>query len=74
MSRFLTLNDVLATYDLTAVLIHRGSSAYSGHYIALIKDRNSGFWYKFNDETIEKIDEKSLKSGIEDDSDSEYKC
>ena len=26
-------------YDLTAVLIHRGLSAYSGHYIAHIKDK-----------------------------------
>jgi hypothetical protein len=26
-------------YDLTAVLIHRGLSAYSGHYVAHIKDK-----------------------------------
>jgi hypothetical protein len=49
------------TYHLSAVLIHRGSSAHSGHYIAHIKDRNTGFWYKFNDEKAERIEGKKLK-------------
>ena len=54
-------------YDLYAVLIHRGPSAYSGHYIAHIQEQNTGIWYKFNDEEIEKMGGKGLHLGKEDD-------
>ena len=54
-------------YDLKAVLIHRGPSAYSGHYIAHIKDSDSQNWHKFNDVTIEKIGGRNLQLGNEDD-------
>ena len=43
-------------YHLCAVLVHRGQSAHSGHYIAHIKDRATGKWYKFNDEFVEKTE------------------
>lgn len=55
------------TYNLSAVLIHRGPTAYSGHYIAHIKDNNSKNWYKFNDEDIEKMKGNKLQLGTEDD-------
>jgi len=42
-------------YILSAVLIHRGSSPHSGHYIAHIRDRITKDWYKFNDDTVERI-------------------
>lgn len=42
-------------YILSAVLIHRGSSPHSGHYIAHIKDRITKDWYKFNDDSVERI-------------------
>uniref|UniRef100_A0AAQ5X8V2 Ubiquitin carboxyl-terminal hydrolase 48 n=1 Tax=Amphiprion ocellaris TaxID=80972 RepID=A0AAQ5X8V2_AMPOC len=54
-------------YELSAVLIHRGISAYSGHYIAHVKDARTGDWYKFNDEEIEKMEGKKLQLGIEED-------
>ena len=54
-------------YDLKAVLIHRGPSAYSGHYIAHIKDSDSQNWHKFNDVTIEKIGGRNLQLGNVDD-------
>jgi ubiquitin carboxyl-terminal hydrolase 48 len=53
-------------YELTAVLVHRGQSAYSGHYIAHIKDRASGTWYKFNDEDVQHLSGKSLQLGAEE--------
>ena len=53
-------------YKLCAVLMHRGQSCFSGHYIAQIKDRMSKNWFKFNDEQVEKIDGKNLKLGSED--------
>uniref|UniRef100_T1J4B6 Exosome complex component 10 homolog n=1 Tax=Strigamia maritima TaxID=126957 RepID=T1J4B6_STRMM len=54
-------------YDLSAVLIHRGPTAFSGHYIAHIKDRSTGDWYKFNDETVEKMKGNLKLGGDEDD-------
>ncbi|XP_053546203.1 ubiquitin carboxyl-terminal hydrolase 48 [Bombina bombina] len=54
-------------YELSAVLIHRGVSAYSGHYIAHVKDPQTGEWYKFNDEEIEKMEGKKLQLGTEED-------
>uniref|UniRef100_A0A671W6M8 Ubiquitin carboxyl-terminal hydrolase 48 n=1 Tax=Sparus aurata TaxID=8175 RepID=A0A671W6M8_SPAAU len=61
------LEDQKCVYELSAVLIHRGISAYSGHYIAHVKDARTGDWYKFNDEEIEKMEGKKLQLGIEED-------
>lgn len=60
-------SDQTCVYELSAVLIHRGISAYSGHYIAHVKDARTGDWYKFNDEEIEKMEGKKLQLGIEED-------
>ncbi|XP_070812409.1 ubiquitin carboxyl-terminal hydrolase 48 isoform X3 [Pituophis catenifer annectens] len=54
-------------YELSAILIHRGVSAYSGHYIAHVKDPQTGEWYRFNDEEIEKMEGKKLQLGAEED-------
>lgn len=54
-------------YELSAVLIHRGVSAYSGHYIAHVKDPQTGEWYRFNDEEIEKMEGRRLQLGAEED-------
>ena len=54
------------TYHLSAVLIHRGPSAHSGHYIAHIRDETTGFWFKFNDEKVEEIEGKNLKLDSDD--------
>ena len=57
-------------YDLKAVLLHRGDSAYSGHYISHCYDErlvkcdqidnvftlhSSKSWYKFNDEVVKPL-------------------
>ena len=65
MSLYIVEGSVL--YNLTAVLIHRGPSAYSGHYIAHIKDSRGQAWYKFNDEEIEKMAGRNLQLGNEED-------
>lgn len=59
--------DQKCVYQLNAVLIHRGVSAYSGHYIAHVKDARTSDWYKFNDEEIEKMEGKKLHLGTEED-------
>ncbi|GFS01143.1 ubiquitin carboxyl-terminal hydrolase 48 [Elysia marginata] len=56
-----------ALYELAAVLIHRGPTAYSGHYIAHIREHETGSWYKFNDEEIEKMNNRKLELGKEED-------
>ncbi|KAM4651925.1 LOW QUALITY PROTEIN: ubiquitin carboxyl-terminal hydrolase 48 [Discoglossus pictus] len=67
MNPYLEQTDNKFVYELSAVLIHRGVSAYSGHYIAHVKDPQTGEWYKFNDEEIEKMEGKKLQLGIEED-------
>ncbi|KAL6645465.1 hypothetical protein ACP70R_017073 [Stipagrostis hirtigluma subsp. patula] len=43
------------TYDLAAILIHKGTGANSGHYVAHIKDESNGQWWEFDDETVSKL-------------------
>jgi ubiquitin carboxyl-terminal hydrolase 48 len=45
-------------YELTAVLIHRGPSAYSGHYIAHVRDPVMGVWRRLNDEETGVLESK----------------
>ncbi|XP_065912770.1 ubiquitin carboxyl-terminal hydrolase 48-like isoform X2 [Dysidea avara] len=52
-------------FHLTGVIIHRGPTAYAGHYIAHILDRKNGEWYRFDDEHVSKLNMKHL--GEEDD-------
>lgn len=42
-------------YDLSAVLIHKGTAANSGHYIAHIKDGDTGQWWEFDDEHVSNL-------------------
>lgn len=67
MGPFMEKTDEKCVYELSAVLIHRGISAYSGHYIAHVRDALSNDWYKFNDEEIEKMEGKKLQLGLEED-------
>ncbi|XP_063001242.1 ubiquitin carboxyl-terminal hydrolase 48 isoform X2 [Elgaria multicarinata webbii] len=67
MEPFLEDKASVFVYELSAVLIHRGVSAYSGHYIAHVKDPQTGEWYRFNDEEIEKMEGKKLQLGAEED-------
>jgi ubiquitin carboxyl-terminal hydrolase 36/42 len=38
-------------YELYAVLVHRGSEIWSGHYYCYVKNSNN-MWYLMNDETV----------------------
>ncbi|KAK7093901.1 ubiquitin carboxyl-terminal hydrolase 48-like [Littorina saxatilis] len=67
MSEFLQQPAMTTVYDLTAVLIHRGPSAYSGHYVAHIQDTPSKLWYRFNDEEIAAMKGSKLHLGKEED-------
>ncbi|KAG0264211.1 hypothetical protein BG011_007245 [Mortierella polycephala] len=43
-------NEVL--YDLSAVLVHSGPSAHSGHFLAYVLDKKSNKWFVLNDEEV----------------------
>lgn len=49
-----------ALYELTAVVVHKGSLASSGHYIGHIKDVATGKWWKFDDEQVTGLDQHPL--------------
>ncbi|KAF7294772.1 hypothetical protein MIND_01014800 [Mycena indigotica] len=42
-------------YELRGVLLHKGKSAYHGHYEAQIHDVTSSSWFQFNDEVVSRI-------------------
>ena len=42
-------------YDLSAVLIHKGTAVNSGHYVAHIKDEKTGQWWEFDDEHVSSL-------------------
>ncbi|GKD21235.1 ubiquitin carboxyl-terminal hydrolase 26, partial [Tanacetum coccineum] len=43
------------TYDLSAVLIHKGSTVNSGHYVAYIKDQDTGLWWEFDEDVVTEL-------------------
>ncbi|KAG0615456.1 hypothetical protein M758_5G042500 [Ceratodon purpureus] len=45
-------NESTAIYDLSAILVHKGSMANSGHYVAHIKDDRTEEWWQFDDEQV----------------------
>ena len=50
------------TYILCAVQNHKGSSAYSGHYVAEVMDWMTGVWFEFDDEKVSKQDKGPISS------------
>ena len=42
-------------YQLSAVLLHRGLGASSGHFVAHILDLMTNCWFQFNDEVVVKM-------------------
>ncbi|XP_073139979.1 ubiquitin carboxyl-terminal hydrolase 26 isoform X2 [Henckelia pumila] len=49
-------------YDLSAVLIHKGSAVNSGHYTAHIKDDNTDEWWEFDDENVSNLGQEPFGS------------
>ncbi|RDB21476.1 Ubiquitin carboxyl-terminal hydrolase 48 [Hypsizygus marmoreus] len=42
-------------YELRGILLHKGSSAYHGHYEAQVYDTTSKTWFQCNDEIVTKL-------------------
>ncbi|KAG6833695.1 hypothetical protein H0H87_002892 [Tephrocybe sp. NHM501043] len=51
-------------YELRGVLLHKGPSAYHGHYEAQVFDETKKSWYQFNDENVTRIKALGDKSRI----------
>lgn len=51
-------------YELTAVLMHSGVTAFSGHYTAHIRIKDH--WYSFNDANVSKLKGKRLNLAAEE--------
>ncbi|CAM6105180.1 unnamed protein product [Calypogeia fissa] len=47
--------DASFPYDLSAILVHKGSMVNSGHYVAHIKDERTGEWWRFDDEQVSSL-------------------
>ncbi|KAF8682576.1 Cysteine proteinase [Rhizoctonia solani] len=55
MRPFLSEEGTEIWYDLRGVLLHRGPSAYHGHYEAQVFDVTRGIWFQFNDEEVREL-------------------
>ncbi|XP_032686910.1 ubiquitin carboxyl-terminal hydrolase 48-like isoform X2 [Odontomachus brunneus] len=65
MSEYIRSQPQTHLYSLVAVLSHKGPSAHSGHYIANICN-SSGEWYQFSDDKVEKMHNKRIEDGVND--------
>ncbi|KAF9475859.1 cysteine proteinase [Pholiota conissans] len=43
-------------YELRGILLHKGASAYHGHYEAQVYDIESKSWFQFNDDEVTRIE------------------
>ncbi|KAJ0703735.1 putative ubiquitinyl hydrolase 1 [Helianthus annuus] len=50
-------------YNLSAVLIHKGSAVNIGHYVAHIKDQDTGLWWEFDDELVSELGQHPFGGG-----------
>ncbi|CAE6490373.1 unnamed protein product [Rhizoctonia solani] len=60
MRPFLSEEGAEIWYDLRGVLLHRGPSAYHGHYEAQVFDVTRNAWFQFNDEDVQELKVEDL--------------
>lgn len=48
-------------YDLVGLIRHQGFGVRSGHYVAYVKSKDDGKWYKCNDSQVALVDEKEVE-------------
>ncbi|KXN92215.1 Ubiquitin carboxyl-terminal hydrolase 48 [Leucoagaricus sp. SymC.cos] len=53
-------------YELAGILLHKGTSAYHGHYEAQVYDTEKQSWFQFNDEVVTRIKALGDKKGSKD--------
>jgi len=53
-------DDDTCVYELASVLVHLGTTAFGGHYIAYSRVEGTDQWYKFDDTSVTKMKGSSL--------------
>jgi len=53
--------DANYVYTLGGVVCHKGTSAASGHFYSLIRDRKTQQWFRFDDEIVTEFDSRNLE-------------
>ncbi|GAA5968088.1 hypothetical protein JCM11641_003725 [Rhodosporidiobolus odoratus] len=56
-------------YDLKGVLMHKGTSTHSGHYVAQVYDETEGKWFLFDDESVSPIEDLNAPTIHDEDGD-----
>ncbi|BGP13819.1 hypothetical protein JCM10213_006348 [Rhodosporidiobolus nylandii] len=56
-------------YDLKGVLMHKGTSAHSGHYVAQVYDETESKWFLFDDESVSPIADLNAPTVHDEDGD-----
>ncbi|GAA5948419.1 hypothetical protein JCM21900_002704 [Sporobolomyces salmonicolor] len=56
-------------YDLKGVLMHKGTSAHHGHYVAQVYDETQSKWFLFDDESVEPVEDLNAPSQYDEDVD-----
>ncbi|BGP54011.1 hypothetical protein JCM8202v2_001583 [Rhodotorula sphaerocarpa] len=54
-------------YDLKGVLMHKGTSAHHGHYVAQVYDESRSKWFLFDDETVSPVDDLNSPTTYDED-------
>ncbi|GAA5896486.1 hypothetical protein JCM5296_000680 [Sporobolomyces johnsonii] len=56
-------------YDLKGVLMHKGTSAHHGHYVAQVYDETQSKWFLFDDASVEPVEDLNAPSQYDEDDD-----
>eukprot|EP01091_Cochliopodium_minus_P001006 TRINITY_DN1088_c0_g1_i6.p1 TRINITY_DN1088_c0_g1~~TRINITY_DN1088_c0_g1_i6.p1 ORF type:complete len:2413 (+),score=944.25 TRINITY_DN1088_c0_g1_i6:3-7241(+) len=59
------LDDEDWEFELSGILVHSGKTMDSGHYYSIIKSKEDGQWYKFDDRRVTPFPQEALKEGHE---------
>ncbi|KAI6232416.1 Ubiquitin carboxyl-terminal hydrolase 33 [Aphelenchoides besseyi] len=66
LSPYMTIDDdetpESTTYDLSAVVSHRGSSVDFGHYVAYCYNQHDDTWYEFDDSYVRTVSEAEVQA------------
>ncbi|KAI0044824.1 cysteine proteinase [Auriscalpium vulgare] len=62
MGQFMGPDAGECVYELQGILVHKGPSAYHGHYEALVLDHAHEEWFRFNDEVVTKMDPRASET------------
>jgi len=57
----------IPTYELSGILIHKGISAYGGHYVAHLRDEIANQWWIYDDTVVKQVQNDNLEQTLQQD-------